>query len=77
MIKRLRLDRPQAAGSTDTGFLRDSTKLGLASGVAVLGYATQIALITHVLGLDEYGVFAIVVSTVDLVGRLFDFRSAR
>jgi O-antigen/teichoic acid export membrane protein len=56
------------------GFLRDSTKLGMGSVVVVAGYAVQIALITHILGLHEYGVFAIVVSTVDLVARLFDFQ---
>ena len=38
------------------------------------GYTAQIALITHFLGLTEYGIFAIVVSTVDLVGRVFDFQ---
>jgi len=56
------------------GFLRDSTKLGAGSAIVVAGYATQIALITHILGFEEYGVFVIVVSTVDLVARLFDFQ---
>jgi O-antigen/teichoic acid export membrane protein len=56
------------------GFARDSFKLAVGSAIVVAGYATQIALITHFLGLGEYGVFAIVVSLVDLVGRLFDFQ---
>jgi O-antigen/teichoic acid export membrane protein len=56
------------------GFLRDSTKLGAGSAIVVVGYATQIALITHLLGLEDYGVFVIVVSTVDLIVRLFDFQ---
>ena len=56
------------------GFIRDSTKLGAGSAIVVAGYATQIALITHLLGLYEYGVFVIVVSTVDVVARLFDFQ---
>jgi O-antigen/teichoic acid export membrane protein len=56
------------------GFARDSSKLAMGSLVALAGYAAQTALITHFLGLTEFGVFAIVVSTVDLVGRLLDFQ---
>jgi O-antigen/teichoic acid export membrane protein len=56
------------------GFARDSSKLAVGSGVVVLGYGLQIVLITHFLGLGEYGVFAVVVSFVDLVGRFFDFQ---
>jgi O-antigen/teichoic acid export membrane protein len=56
------------------GFLRDSLKLGAGSGVVLVGYAAQITLIAHVLGLREYGIFVIVVSTVDLISRLVDFQ---
>jgi O-antigen/teichoic acid export membrane protein len=56
------------------GFLRDSTRLGIGSVVVVVGYAAQIALITHLLGVQRYGVFVIVVATVDLVARLVDFQ---
>jgi O-antigen/teichoic acid export membrane protein len=56
------------------GFLGDSTKLGMGSAIVVASYAAQIALITHILGLSDYGIFAIVVSTVDLVARLLDFQ---
>jgi O-antigen/teichoic acid export membrane protein len=56
------------------GFVRDSSKLAVGSVVVVFGYGLQIVLITHFLGLDEYGVFVVVVSLVDLVGRLFDFQ---
>ena len=74
MIEGLRRRLRRRLDPQTRGFLRDSTKLGMGSVVVVAGYAVQIALITHILGLDEYGVFAIVVSTVDLVARLFDFQ---
>jgi O-antigen/teichoic acid export membrane protein len=56
------------------GFARDSSKLAVGSFVTIGSYAAQIALITHFLGLGKYGVFAVVVSVVDVVGRLFDFQ---
>ena len=56
------------------GFARDSLKLSAASAVVVGSYGLQIALITHVLGLDEFGVFAVVVAFVDLIARLLDFQ---
>ena len=74
MIDGLRSQVKQRLDPQTRGFLRDSTKLGAGSAVVVAGYALQIVLITHILGLYEYGVFAIVVSTVDLVARLFDFQ---
>ncbi len=55
-------------------FARDSSKLAAGSSVVVVGYGLQIALITHFLGLEEYGVFVIVVALVDLVGRFLDFQ---
>lgn len=54
------------------GFARDSSLLTLASGVAMAGYFGQIALISHLLGLEEYGVFAIAVSFVALISGVFD-----
>src|SRR5688500_11055605 len=54
------------------GLARDSFTLMLASGVATAGQIAQIALITHTLGLREYGIFATVVAFVAIVNRFFD-----
>lgn len=54
------------------GFARDSFLLTIGSGIAMAGYFGQIALISHLLGLEEYGVFAIVVSFVALISGVFD-----
>lgn len=59
------------------GFARDTLKLSVGTVVVVVGYATQIALITHFLGLGVFGVFSIVVSFVDLIGRLFNFQTGQ
>jgi O-antigen/teichoic acid export membrane protein len=54
------------------GFTRDSFVLSVGSAIAVAGYMVQVVLITHILGLREYGTFAIVVSFVALVNGFFD-----
>ncbi len=59
------------------GFARDTLKLTVAAGISVAGYATQIALITHFLGLSIFGVFSIIVAFVDLIGRLFNFQTGQ
>jgi O-antigen/teichoic acid export membrane protein len=59
------------------GFARDTLKLSVATVVVVAGYATQIALITHFLGIGVFGVFSIVVAFVDLIGRFFNFQTGQ
>lgn len=56
------------------GLLRDSSILGVGSAANALGQVAQIALITHVLGLRQYGVLAITIALVALVGRFLDFQ---
>jgi O-antigen/teichoic acid export membrane protein len=52
--------------------VQDSFILTIASLVATTGQMAQIALLTHFLGLREYGVFALVVSAVAIINRFFD-----
>jgi O-antigen/teichoic acid export membrane protein len=54
------------------GFVRDSFVLSISSVVTMAGYFVQVVLLTHLLGLDVYGTFAIAVSFVALVGGFFD-----
>ena len=56
------------------GFARDSALLSVASGVAMAGYMTQIALVTRWLGIEEYGVLALAAAFTDIVSRVFDVR---
>jgi O-antigen/teichoic acid export membrane protein len=46
--------------------------LSVGKAATVVGMMAQIALITHILGLTKYGVFALAVSFVALVDRFFD-----
>jgi O-antigen/teichoic acid export membrane protein len=54
------------------GLGRDSVLLGIGKAATTLGMMAQVALITHTLGLREYGVFALAVSFVALVDRFLD-----
>lgn len=54
------------------GFVHDSFVLSLSSIVTMAGYFIQVVLLTHLLGLDVYGTFALAVSFVALVGGFFD-----
>ena len=54
------------------GLARDSLHLELAAAVSTLGLVGQLVLLTHWLGLREYGLFALVVSFVSLVLRVVD-----
>jgi O-antigen/teichoic acid export membrane protein len=56
------------------GLARDSFILSIATLVTMAGYMVQIALITHLLGLAEYGIFALAVAFVDVVGRFFNLQ---
>lgn len=54
----------------------DSLLTALWQGSTSLGQLAQIALVTHILGLHDYGRLAIVVGFVTLVGQFFDVRVA-
>ena len=54
------------------GLAKDTAILSIGKGATVLGMLAQITLLTHVLGLTKYGIFAIAVSFVALVDRFFD-----
>lgn len=56
------------------GLARDSFVLSLATLVTMTGYMLQIALITHLLGLAAYGLFALAVAFVEVVGRFFSLQ---
>jgi O-antigen/teichoic acid export membrane protein len=59
--------------STETrGLAKDTAMLSVGKAATVLGMVTQVVLITHVLGLTKYGVFALAVSFVALVDKFFD-----
>jgi O-antigen/teichoic acid export membrane protein len=63
----------RAALSPETrGLARDSFILSIGSVVATAGQMAQIALITHFLGLGDYGVLALTISVVAIVSRFFD-----
>jgi O-antigen/teichoic acid export membrane protein len=68
-MRRLRLTR---ISSEARGFFRDSAVLSIGSAVSMGGYFVQVVLLTHLLGLDTYGEFALTVSFVALVGGFFD-----
>jgi O-antigen/teichoic acid export membrane protein len=69
---RAALDRARA---TELGGLAsDSFYVGIWQGATSLAYFAQIVLITHALGLHEYGRLALLLSFVVLVGQFFDLR---
>lgn len=53
-------------------FARDSWLLELSAAATTIALIGQLSLITHALGLREYGVFALIVSVVSLVSRFLD-----
>lgn len=59
------------AGETK-GLASDSLFLAFGNGATIVGMMAQILLITRVLGLGSYGVFATVVAFVAIVDRFFD-----
>jgi O-antigen/teichoic acid export membrane protein len=56
------------------GLARDSLYVAVWQGAISVADLLQLALITHVLGLDEFGRLALVSSFVVLVGQFFDLR---
>jgi O-antigen/teichoic acid export membrane protein len=58
------------------GLARDSSLLSIVSVTTVIGYMVQVALISRVLGLREYGIFALAVAFVEIVSRFFDVQLA-
>lgn len=58
------------------GLAGDSFYTGIWQGSISLAHLAQIALVTHTLGLSEYGRLALVISLVTLVGQFFDVRVA-
>jgi O-antigen/teichoic acid export membrane protein len=56
------------------GLAGDSLYVAIWQGATSVADLVQIALITHVLGLDQYGRFAVVVAFAMLVGQFFDVR---
>jgi O-antigen/teichoic acid export membrane protein len=59
------------------GLAKDSSLLGVATGATTIGMMMQITLITHELGLRQYGLFALVVAVVALVDRFFNLDVSR
>ena len=72
MIPGLRESLARRVDPETRGLGRDSLLLGIGKAATTLGMMAQVALITHVLGLREYGVFALAVSFVALVDRFLD-----
>jgi O-antigen/teichoic acid export membrane protein len=64
----------RARASEFGGLAGDSFYVGIWQGAISVADLVQIALITHALGLHEYGRLAIVISFVMLVGQFFDVR---
>jgi len=58
--------------SETRGLARDTLVLAIGSVVTMAGYMTQIALVSHLLGLRQYGVLALTISFVEIVNRFFD-----
>jgi O-antigen/teichoic acid export membrane protein len=56
------------------GLTRDTFWVALWQGATTIAELGQIALVTHLLGLSEYGRLALVVATVSLVGEFFGVR---
>jgi O-antigen/teichoic acid export membrane protein len=61
-------------GSESGRFLRDTFYVGLWQSSTSVAELVQIALVTHSLGLSDYGRLAIVIAFVTIVGQLFDVR---
>ncbi len=59
------------------GLARDSSMLGVATGATTIGMMLQVALVTHGLGLRQYGLFALVAAVVALVERFFNLDVSR
>ena len=57
------------------GLVRDTTFAGLGQGATILGAIGQIMIISHVLGLEAFGTFALTVAFVHLVSRFFDLNA--
>lgn len=70
----MRLARPEVELR---GLARDSFMVGLSQGAVGVGQLVQLVLITHALGLREFGRFSLVVSFVLLVSQFFDVRVAQ
>lgn len=70
VVTRLR----QLRGSELGGLAKDSFHIGIGQGAASVADLVQIALITHVLGLNDFGRLALALSFVVLVGQFFDVR---
>src|SRR5204863_1253049 len=74
MISRLRARIAVGRRGELGGLAADSVYVAVWQGATSLADLAQIALIAHVLGLDQYGRFAVVVSFVILVSQFFDVR---
>jgi O-antigen/teichoic acid export membrane protein len=70
----IRRRRGRARAGELGGLAGDSFLTAIWQGSSSAAELAQIALITHVLGLREYGRFALVVALVTLVAQLFDVR---
>jgi O-antigen/teichoic acid export membrane protein len=64
----------RARASELGGLAGDSFYVGIWQGAISIGDLLQIVLVTHALGLHQYGRLAIVISFVMLVGQFFDVR---
>src|SRR5205814_662158 len=70
--------RPLRRFSAETrGLAHDSSLLGLGTAATTIGMIMQVALITHGLGLRQYGLFALVVAVVALVDKFFQLDASR
>ena len=74
LLSRLRAGIAARRRSELGGLAGDSLYVAVWQGATSLADLAQIALIAHVLGLDQYGRFAVVVAFVMLVTRFFDVR---
>jgi O-antigen/teichoic acid export membrane protein len=66
--------RGRLEGSDLLGFGRDASYVAVWQGASALADLAQIALLTRILGISEYGRFALAVALVVLIGQFFDFR---
>ena len=57
------------------GLVRDAFFAGIGQGASILGVLGQITIISHVLGLEAFGTFALTVAFVHLVSRFFDLNA--
>jgi O-antigen/teichoic acid export membrane protein len=57
------------------GLARDSLLTAIGNGSTLIGLFAQIVLITHLLSLESYGEFALVVAVVSLCSRFFDLNA--